>query len=535
MRKTFKKLLAMALAATMVVGLAACGGDEGTNNNATPTPATSGDSANAGNSGNAGTAEKKDLDKLTIMVDGTVQFANPAHGGAQFEAELEKLMGIDVEIIMPDHSSYYSTVSQTFANPDKSYWPDIVLMGSTYYVQYAQNGILVDVTDMWNNSEIKASGRVTNPQIFEDSMIDGRLYGIAPARGNGCVTYVKKTWLERAGYTMNDLPKTYAEYTEMLDAFKDLSPEGYALTSSGLVNLEAPYTNYLPEFFWNAYPDFYQTESGEWVDGFTQPEMYDALERLAEGVANGWIDPEFSTNQTSDCRNKFYADKCGVFTYWAGTWASNLEENLALIGSPSELVALEPIAELGNYIERYAPMWVITSACENPEQAFDLFFGTMLDGAEGQSLWTYGVEDVHWSTKAETITTGTGRKAKSITYADGEFHFRADLETGVSLYNKNHIDPMLAVVAMEEGKDVGVNAIEESATESANLFYANSVSAPKMVSNDAMYKYYSTVMAARIMLVELVASGEYSIEDAFARYEDEQGANVKAILDALNK
>ena len=187
MRKTSQKLLAMLLATTMLVGLTACGsGEEKKSNN--PTPTTSAGS-------NEASTEKKDLKKLTIMVDGTVQFANPAHGGAQFEAELERLMGIDVEIIMPDHSSYYSTVSQTFANPDKSYWPDIVLMGSTYYVQYAQNGILVDVTDMWNNSKIKASGRVTNPQIFEDSMIDGRLYGIAPARGNGCVTYVKKTYL----------------------------------------------------------------------------------------------------------------------------------------------------------------------------------------------------------------------------------------------------------------------------------------------------------------------------------------------------
>ena len=56
MRKTFKKLLAMALAATMVVSMAACGGDEGTTGNATPTtPATSG-------SENAGTTEKKDLE-----------------------------------------------------------------------------------------------------------------------------------------------------------------------------------------------------------------------------------------------------------------------------------------------------------------------------------------------------------------------------------------------------------------------------------------------------------------------------------------
>ena len=113
------------------------------------------------------------------------------------------------------------------------------------------------------------------------------------------------------------------------------------------------------------------------------------------------------------------------------------------------------------------------------------------------------------------------------------------LEKDISFYSvcEHHFLPFYGkvhIAYVQDGKDVGVNSIDETATASANLFYSNSVSAPKMVSNDAMYKYYSTVMSARIMMVEKVASGEYSIEDAMARYEDEQGANVQAILDALN-
>ena len=502
MRKTVKKIMAVALAATMLVGLTACG-------------------------------EKKaaDLETLTIMVDNTV--VNELNGQAQFIAGLEELMGVKLEVIQPDHSGYYDTVSQTFANPDLSTWPDIVLLGSTYYATYASSGVLADLTDIWNNSELKASGVIADEKTITDYMIDGKLYGIAPARGNGCMTYVKQAWLDKAGITK--VPTTYAEYTAMLDAFVTLSPDGYALTSPGLVNNEAPYVNYLPEFFQGAYPDFYQKADGTWVDGFAEQEMKDAMARLIDAYNNGWIDKEFATNKTSTCRDKFYADKCGVFTYWAGTWAATLSDKLIAAGLDSNLVAMEPIAEVGNYIERYSPVWAITSACENPEQAFDLFFGTMLDGSKGQVLWTFGAEDVHWSKKGETIAVGTGDKAKTYTYAEGEFHFRANLETGDSQYKKNHIDPVLSIATFKPGEDVSNAQMDERAAAAAKTFFDTCVIAPKIVSNDTMNKYLSAIMALRIELVSQVAAGTISIEDAYAKYEAEQGANVKAILDSLNK
>ena len=49
-----------------------------------------------------------------------------------------------------------------------------------------------------------------------------------------------------------------------------------------------------------------------------------ALERLRDAYNKGYIDKETLTNGTNDCRNKFYEDRFGVFTDWAGTWATKL-------------------------------------------------------------------------------------------------------------------------------------------------------------------------------------------------------------------
>ena len=53
----------------------------------------------------------------------------------------------------------------------------------------------------------------------------------------------------------------------MLDAFTNGDPDGdgingntVAVSAAGFVNGNAPYVNYLPEFYQDAYPSFYQGE-----------------------------------------------------------------------------------------------------------------------------------------------------------------------------------------------------------------------------------------------------------------------------------
>lgn len=470
-------------------------------------------------------AEVEKPEKITIFIDGTV--VTEPNGQAEFEAKWEELSGIELEIIQPDHDAYYDVLQQQIASGD---WPDVLILSSTYYANYANEGVLWDMTEAWENSATKNSGRVKNLDVIEGLKIDGKLYGFADGFGNGCVTYIKKAWLDAVGM---DVPTTWEEYAAMCDAFVNNDPDGdgvkdtYAVTAAGYVGGEAPYINYLPEFYQDAYPSFYLNAEGKWVDGFAEPAMKAALERLAEGYAKGWIDPTTLTNGTKDCRNKFYDDTTGVFTYWAGTWATNLKNNLIANNRDSELVALPPLEGAPAYIDRTPPVWAITNACENPEGVFTYFIDTILDGGDMQFLWTYGVEDVHYSYKAENVL--------GVDYAEGQFHFRENLETPGTAYTKNHTDPVMSLASFAEGYADPVDSIAQPENlESYALFAANSRSAWLVPSNDAMSMYNGDLTTLKNGLIAKVIMGELTYEDAMAQYAAQGQAWSDMIVEALN-
>ena len=269
---------------------------------------------------------------------------------------MEELTGVKINVIQPDHDAYYDNVGQIVASGD---WPDVMILSSTYYSGYAAEGVLWDMTEAWENSELKQRQEAFNGAgVVEGVKIDGHLYGMPAARGNGCVTYVKKKWMDNCGIT--SAPTNWEEYKAMLEAFMTGDPDGdgvdgntyAAVASAGFVGTEAPYVNYLPEIYQDAYPSFYKDANGTWVDGFEEDSMKEAMGRLQELVSMGALDKASLDQGTGDCRNKFYSDDFGVFTYWAGTWATNLKTNLENNGLDGELIPLEPIAEVGAYLGR---------------------------------------------------------------------------------------------------------------------------------------------------------------------------------------
>lgn len=466
--------------------------------------------------------------KILAMVDGTV--FTKENGQDKFIERWEELTGIDLEILQPDHDAYYDVMGQTFASGQEN-WPDVMILSPDYLAGYAQEGALWDMTEAWNNSELKKSGRVTNEELIDNMKINGSVYGFPTSRGNGCVTYVKKKWLDNCGLKV---PTNYEEYLEMLEAFSKGDPDGngvdgdtYAVSAAGLIGAEVPYVNYLPEFYQNAYPSFYQKEDGTWVDGFTEDSMKEAIERLRDAYKAGYIDKETLTNGTSDCRTKFYEDKFGIFTYWAGTWATNLKRNLEANERDSELVPIPPIEELGQYLERRPPVFAITSACKHPEEVFKYFIESMLDGGDMQILWTYGVQGVHWDTKAETVCKKE--------YKEGEFHMLESLERPGTQYTKNNIDPMLCIAEFE-GEDPGQKQIAEEARTAQEAFNENSRLPPRVLSSDAMSQFNGDLTTLKNSIIADVVTQGVSIEEAYARFDKEGGKEwSEKIVDSLNE
>ncbi len=86
------------------------------------------------------------------------------------------------------------------------------------------------------------------------------------------------------------------------------------LTAPGLFSVQN-----LPEFYQDASADFVKV-NGEWIDGFAQDNMKDAMTRFHEAYAEGLIDMEVITSTTSACHDQWYGGNVGVFNYWGDNW-----------------------------------------------------------------------------------------------------------------------------------------------------------------------------------------------------------------------
>ena len=548
-----KKVLSLLLSTAMVASLAACGSAADTGSTDTQSSDTSAQSGDAAATETAeAPAEEYELTDLYITVDGTLT-ANVDNGQdafvEQWEAAVSEKLGHDIKlhINQPEHSGYKDNVAQllTTGQPGDGQYPDALIMSATMYKQYQTTGILWNMADAYENAEFQA--RVTLPSINENmKTANGELYAFAPTYGNGCVTYVKQSWLDAAGLKIEDI-KTFDDYYNMLKAFTKDGQTGVIAAGFGKLD-EAPYINYMPEFWQGAYPAIYQKD-GQWVDGFQEQATIDALNRLAQGYADGVIDKDTEEATTKVAREKWFSNDQttseGVFTYWAGTWLRTLTDNLDKNDVDSDLgddrlVQLAPIKEIkdtwGGYINREAPVWVITDDGDGDnsrEQAiFDALIETMLDGDKVQTLWTYGAEDVHWSTHAESFTTNPDDpdKKKDYEYAEGEFHLKQSPNDPNAVWKKNHLDPVLVIAPLTNGF---VDS-DPLVTEGNKFFTENCVDAPQSPSSETLTEVEADLATDKTTYLNNVVAGKMTAEDAIADYQSKWGDTINTILEELN-
>nr|WP_281283506.1 hypothetical protein [Thiospirochaeta perfilievii] len=193
------------------------------------------------------------------------------------------------------------------------------------------------------------------------------------------------------------MPTTWDEFYNVLYQFTFNDPDGNGEDDTrGYTDINGASQDwYNRAVMLNARVEIYY-KNGKWIDGFTEPQMVDALGRLKKIYQEGLTDLNIINNTTFTARNRFINGDVGVITYWANHWARNLKERThAISGVQAEIVPIPPL-EGSRYIKRVAPLLVITDKASYPEIVFSNFIDRQYDKGRIQSLFTYGVEGYHW-------------------------------------------------------------------------------------------------------------------------------------------
>jgi putative aldouronate transport system substrate-binding protein len=375
MKKTLAQVIVMGAAAFLTTAsLSACDSKQASSDNSNKTAVES-------NNG-----EKPDRLKFMINIGTTIE-----DGSLLWRDEYERLTGINLDFNGPTATNdYYTNIDLSFTSGTA---PDVFNVGDNKLSNYVAQGALADLTELVENSELYTA---IDSRLWDSVKVNDKIYGVPFEQGGGTITYVRQDWLEECGL---DTPTNYEEFIDMLRAFKEKYPDVIPYTAPGLYESQA--VIYLREFYQDATPEFDKVD-GQWVDGMTQDNMVDALARLRDAYKEGLIDQEIVTNKTSTCRDLWYANKVGVFNYWAGTWAQNLEVRLQATVPEAKVLQLPSIKETF-YIQRTPVVTAISSRSKNIEGAFKYFIEYMHDGGEGQVLFESGVENLNWRQEGDKL------------------------------------------------------------------------------------------------------------------------------------
>ena len=164
--KKVNKFVASLLAGSMVLSMAACGNPEGNGGSSSDTPGSSADNSTVESAGgNEVTPSSEEAqpetpaevvkpETIKVMWDGTV-FKEGDNYAEEFYAALDEALGLHVEWVRPDHSTYAEQVGIAFT--DQNTLADVIILPSNYYASYAAQGSLWNMTDAWKKSDTATS------------------------------------------------------------------------------------------------------------------------------------------------------------------------------------------------------------------------------------------------------------------------------------------------------------------------------------------------------------------------------------------
>ena len=243
------------------------------------------------------------------------------------------------------------------------------------------------------------------PTTFNTVSSDGHIYGLAvnPHLTEGQVMIIRQDWLDKLGLTA---PTTIEEFEAVIKAFTEDDPDGdgqkntYGFTYEGdsiynngwcadPVTIFSVYTGKFLPGQWQ------EDEEGNLVYGSLNPGNKEALAKMAEWHANGWIFPEAAATGAWDAMTQFTEGKAGIFI--GRPWCIDSVADVKSVAPDAIVKAYPNILQInGEMTYQDAELndgWFMFRRDFDNMEAFFTYYDWMYDAAFGTGDFAYGYLD----------------------------------------------------------------------------------------------------------------------------------------------
>lgn len=383
-----RKVITVILCVMLILSMTACGSAD-TGNQTTGSKGQT----TTGSTPSSGTDSEKPV-KLTFLCQVNVDTEGYDVNDNPYIKYLRETLNLDIEIIS-ESSNYANKVNTVMASGD---YPDYVQLPKTLYFKYAQEGALLKLDDLLNETDYPNLMAGIDEKYWNFSRVDGSIYAIPFVRYDTTpyLSYARKDWLDNLGIDPASL-KTVDDYYNMLYAFTYNDPDGngvddtYGLSSNtGGTAMNSVAERYMGMLFIDAFDAAqFQVKDGKVIPNYITDGYKDYLKFLAKLYADGIIVPDYITKTQKQTEEEFVNGKFGVLNlFWSLSSHSAMRENLYPLtppqkvngGGESKYVYATPVRH-----------WIgITTACEYPEKILQMYDWAETD--EGSIFVHAGVE-----------------------------------------------------------------------------------------------------------------------------------------------
>ena len=431
--KSTKKVLSAVFALCMLLTMASCGGNAGSDSADPSTPGENQSaSADAENSApDAANVNPKGIFPI-VKSPTTLEIAlaqNPKvldYDTNEFTTFLEEKTGIDLQFTLLPAKDTASKINLMFASNDL---PEVFL-GSTMLpdamvLDYGTQGMILPL-----NSLIDTYGDEIN-RMFNEAMdknmknsitfADGNIYALPKLSELTSNTYASRMWVYKPWMDALNLevPETTDAFADMLTAFKSMDPNGNGKADEiPLIGFKATTDTEIATFLINAFIYYNGTNGFTVTDGkvdvaYTKPEFKDALAYLNELCKEGLLDPMSFTQDLQQMKTLVNQDVPVIGAFSSSVAKSNLMDVTSQ--RSKDYVLIPPLT--GPNGAQYtvitpnvpANAYVITKDCKSPAAAYRL--ADFMYSEESTMRGRYGIEGRDWVKPTDGELGNTGKPA----------------------------------------------------------------------------------------------------------------------------